>query len=57
LLGTVRGLGAPFKLPASPGGPTRPAPLLGQHTDEVLTERLGFDATAIASLRSQGAIR
>ena len=57
LLGTVRGLGAPFKLPASPGGPTRPAPLLGQHTDEVLTERLGLDATAIASLRSQGAIR
>jgi crotonobetainyl-CoA:carnitine CoA-transferase CaiB-like acyl-CoA transferase len=57
LLGKVRDLGAPFKLPASPGGPTRPAPLLGQHTDEVLRERLGLDATAIASLRSQGTIR
>jgi len=34
-LGTVRALGAPFKLPASPGGPTAPSPLLGQHTDEV----------------------
>ncbi len=34
-LGTVRALGAPFKLPASPGGPTAPSPSLGQHTDEV----------------------
>ena len=36
-LGAVRDLGAPFKLPASPGGPERPAPLLGQH-DEILAE-------------------
>jgi benzylsuccinate CoA-transferase BbsF subunit len=36
VLGTVRDLGAPFKLPASPGGPRRPAPLLGEHNDEVL---------------------
>jgi crotonobetainyl-CoA:carnitine CoA-transferase CaiB-like acyl-CoA transferase len=57
LLGNVRDLGAPFKLPASPGGPTRPAPLLGQHTDEVLTERLGLDAASITRLRSDGVIR
>jgi crotonobetainyl-CoA:carnitine CoA-transferase CaiB-like acyl-CoA transferase len=36
LLGKVRSLGAPFKLPACPGGPRRPAPLLGEHNDEVL---------------------
>ncbi len=35
-LGRLRHLGAPFRLPASPGGPSRPAPLLGQHSDEVL---------------------
>jgi len=35
LLGKVCDLGAPFKLPASPGGPSRPAPLLGQHNEEV----------------------
>jgi crotonobetainyl-CoA:carnitine CoA-transferase CaiB-like acyl-CoA transferase len=35
-LGRVRHLGAPFRLPACPGGPERPAPLLGQHTEEVL---------------------
>jgi crotonobetainyl-CoA:carnitine CoA-transferase CaiB-like acyl-CoA transferase len=34
-LGSIRDLGPPFKLPASPGGPRRPAPLLGQHNDEV----------------------
>jgi benzylsuccinate CoA-transferase BbsF subunit len=38
-LGTIRDLGAPFKLPASPGGPRTPAPLLGQHTDEVTNAR------------------
>ena len=36
LLGRLRSLGAPFRLPACPGGPRRAAPLLGQHTDEIL---------------------
>ncbi len=35
-LGRFRDLGAPFKLPDSPGGPSRAAPLLGQHDAEVL---------------------
>jgi len=35
-LGKVRDLGAPFRLPAAPGGPRQPAPLLGQHNEEVL---------------------
>jgi len=36
--GTVYGLGIPVKLSATPGSIRRPAPLLGQHTDEVLAE-------------------
>ena len=36
--GTVRGLGIPVKLSDTPGSIRRPAPLLGEHTDEVLRE-------------------
>jgi crotonobetainyl-CoA:carnitine CoA-transferase CaiB-like acyl-CoA transferase len=36
--GTVYGLGIPVKLSATPGSIRRPAPLLGEHTDEILAE-------------------
>jgi formyl-CoA transferase len=36
--GTVHGLGIPVKLSATPGSIRRPAPLLGQHTAEILAE-------------------
>jgi formyl-CoA transferase len=36
--GTVYGLGIPVKLSATPGRIRRPAPMLGEHTDEVLAE-------------------
>lgn len=39
VLGKILDLGAPFKLPASPGGPTTHAPLLGEHNDLVLRDR------------------
>lgn len=55
-LGRVRNLGAPFKLPACPGGPVRPSPRLGQHNDEVYGELLGIPTAGIAALRSQGAV-
>jgi len=55
-LGEVRNLGAPFKLPASPGGPTTAAPLLGQHNAEVYSEILGISAAEIAQLESDGTI-
>ena len=32
-----------------------PAPTVGQHTDEVLTEVLGYDADRIAALRAADA--
>ncbi|PLW69197.1 CaiB/BaiF CoA transferase family protein [Pseudohalioglobus lutimaris] len=55
-LGRVRNMGAPFKLPASPGGPKTPAPLLGQHNQEVYAEILGLAAVQIDQLRREGAI-
>ena len=39
-----------------PPPPRQRAPLLGEHTDEILGETLGLDAAAIAELRSAGAV-
>jgi glutaryl-CoA transferase len=36
--------------------PRQPAPLLGQHTEAVLRERLGLDSAQIAALRAEGVI-
>lgn len=50
--GRTRILGIPYKLSATPGAIRRPAPTLGEHTDEVLRE-LGCDTAAIESLRER----
>ena len=47
-------VGMPIKLSASPAKIER-SPLLGEHTDEVLTKVLGYDAARVASLKTAGA--
>jgi crotonobetainyl-CoA:carnitine CoA-transferase CaiB-like acyl-CoA transferase len=54
-LGAVKALGSPIKMSATPPDPSRRAPLLGEHTDEVLRES-GVTTEEIARLRSAGAI-
>jgi crotonobetainyl-CoA:carnitine CoA-transferase CaiB-like acyl-CoA transferase len=54
--GALRVVGPPARLSETPGAIRRPAPLLGQHTDQVLHERLGLTAGAIAALRRAGAV-
>jgi formyl-CoA transferase/CoA:oxalate CoA-transferase len=49
-LGSLRVLGVPIKLSATPGAVRSAPPALGQHTDAVLRE-LGFDRDAISDMR------
>jgi formyl-CoA transferase len=48
-------VGNPIKLSDSPTEVTR-SPLLGEHTDEILQELLGFDEGRIADLKYSGAL-
>ena len=52
----VEHAGNPIRFSASPVDYPRAAPLLGEHTDEVLAEWLGLDAPAIAQLRRKEAV-
>ena len=54
-VGAMKTLGLPIKLSDTPGGVTRPAPLYGQHSREVLRE-IGFDAEEIARLLADGVL-
>jgi crotonobetainyl-CoA:carnitine CoA-transferase CaiB-like acyl-CoA transferase len=53
--GMIHNLGVPAHLSDTPAAVDRPAPLIGQHNDEILAE-LGYDAAARDGLRAAGAI-
>ena len=48
--------GIPIKLSDTPGSIRTPAPLLGQHAEEILTGLLGYDQQDIEGLREKGAL-
>jgi crotonobetainyl-CoA:carnitine CoA-transferase CaiB-like acyl-CoA transferase len=54
--GEGRVVGRPLKLSGTPGGPTRPAPLLGQHTRQVLQDLLGLNERAADKLIAGGIV-
>jgi len=54
--GTVRMTGFPYKLSETPAEVHAPPPLLGEHTEEVLTSLLGYSPEDVASLRIKKAI-
>ena len=55
-IGTLRTPGTPVAFWASPRQAPRPAPLLGQHTDEILAEELGLSAAEIGALHDAGVV-
>ena len=55
-IGPVRQLGTPLKLGRTPAGVRRPAPALGEHTEEVLGEA-GYSAEEIEALIASGAAK
>ena len=54
--GRMKALGFPIKFSETRAEVARAAPLLGQHTNEILAS-LGYDAAAIERLRAEGAVR
>jgi len=56
LLGRIRTTGRPITLPAHPDPAPEPAPLLGQHTDEVLRELLGATPEQLRDWRASGIV-
>jgi crotonobetainyl-CoA:carnitine CoA-transferase CaiB-like acyl-CoA transferase len=53
--GRTKALGMPVKFSDTPGDLTRPAPLLGQHSREIL-DHLGYSAAEIEALARDGAV-
>ncbi|ARP96539.1 CaiB/BaiF CoA transferase family protein [Bordetella genomosp. 13] len=47
---------APYRFSGAHFEPTAPAPLLGQHTDEICRDVLGLDDAAIGQLRADGVL-
>jgi crotonobetainyl-CoA:carnitine CoA-transferase CaiB-like acyl-CoA transferase len=52
----VKVIANPVKLSETPADYRLPPPLLGEHTDVVLSDRLGLDASALAALRAKSVI-
>ena len=55
-VGEVRLTGSPLKLSETPVAYRTHPPLLGEHTDEVLTSLLGYAPEEVARLRAEGAV-
>lgn len=54
--GTIRGVGIPVKFSDTPGEIRRHAPLLGEHTEEILREFAGYSEDEVRELQELGAV-
>ena len=56
LVDTIPNIRSPIRMTDTPIIPATAPPMLAQHTDEVLSEILGYDAARIAKLKDSGAV-
>jgi crotonobetainyl-CoA:carnitine CoA-transferase CaiB-like acyl-CoA transferase len=54
--GAITVMGVPIRLRATPGAVAAPPPLLGQHTDEILTRLLRYPRRKVERLRAAGVV-
>lgn len=55
-MGRVKIAGSPIRLSETPGEVYAPAPLLGEHTEEILKNLLNYSAEDISRLKAEGVI-
>jgi crotonobetainyl-CoA:carnitine CoA-transferase CaiB-like acyl-CoA transferase len=55
-VGTVQHAGIPWRMSRTPTTVRRPAPCLGEHSDDVLTRVCGYSAEQIAALRQENVL-
>ena len=55
--GSIRMTGPPVRMSDTPGTVRTPAPLLGEHTEEILRDRLGITSEEVSRLKNAGIIR
>ena len=55
-IGTLKLCGIPIKYSDTPGTIRRHPPLVGEHTEEILKDLLGYDTEGIDELRREGAV-
>ena len=56
-VGELRGNTLPFQLSDAPAVPRSSGPLLGEHTEAVLRDLLGYSAEEIAAFRAEGVLK
>jgi crotonobetainyl-CoA:carnitine CoA-transferase CaiB-like acyl-CoA transferase len=49
--GTIKMVASPLKIPTAPVEVRLPPPMLGEHTEQILHNLLGYDQKAIEELR------
>jgi len=55
-IGKMRICGSPFRLSETPGKVYSPAPLLGEHSEQILRDLLGYTRKEIQQLKEEGVI-